>query len=135
VQTVAQKLTFPKIEPPTLLFAQSVLAVPAFLAYSAAFEGFGRYRFDAESVGGLVYQGLAASGLCYTLWFALLRRYPAGRIATVAFLTPIFGVAFGTLLKGEPLTWPLAVGGGLVGLGIYLVASGRSRPPTPVDAG
>lgn len=135
VQTVAQKLTFPRIAPPTLLFAQSVLAVPAFLAYSAAFEGFGRYQFTRDSVGGLLYQGFAASGLCYTLWFALLRRYPAGRIATVAFLTPIFGVAFATLLKGEPMTWPLAVGGGMVGLGIYLVASGRSTPPPPAEGG
>ncbi len=123
VQTIVQKLTFPRIEPPTLLFAQSVLAVPVFLIYSAAFEGFGRYEFTVNSVGGLLYQGLAASGLCYTLWFALLRRYPAGRVAAVAFLTPILGVALSTFLKGEPLTRPLVIAGGLVGLGIYLVAS------------
>jgi drug/metabolite transporter (DMT)-like permease len=127
VQTVAQKLTFPAIAPPTLLFAQAAVAVPIFLGYSLMAEGAGAYHFTAESVAGLLYQGLAASGLCYTLWFALLRRYPAGRVATVAFLTPLFGVALSTWLKAEPLTWPLAAGGGLVGLGIYLVASGGGR--------
>jgi drug/metabolite transporter (DMT)-like permease len=127
VQTVAQKLTFPVIAPPTLLFAQAVLAVPMFLGYSLLIEGSSAYHFTIESLGGLLYQGLAASGLCYTLWFALLRRYPAGRVATAAFLTPIFGIGLSTWLKGEPLTWPLLAGGALVGLGIYLVASGGRR--------
>ena len=52
----------------------------------------------------------------------LLRRYPAGRLAAVAFLTPLFGISIATLTVGEPFTMPLAVGSVLVGLGIYLVA-------------
>jgi drug/metabolite transporter (DMT)-like permease len=53
----------------------------------------------------------------------LLRRYPASRLAAVAFLTPLFGIALGTWLNGEAFTWPLGMGSALVGLGIYLVAS------------
>ncbi|HEX8202697.1 MAG TPA: DMT family transporter [Isosphaeraceae bacterium] len=126
VQTIAQKKTFPLIPPTTLLFAQSLLAIPLFLTYSAVVEGFGTYRFTPGAVGGLLYQGLAVSGLCFTTWMLLLRRYPAGRLATIAFLTPLFGVGLGHLTRGEALTWNLVVGGGLVGCGIFLVASDRA---------
>jgi drug/metabolite transporter (DMT)-like permease len=121
-QAIAQKKTFPIIPPTTLLLAQSSLAVPLSFAYSAIFEGVASYHFTLEAVLGLVYQGLFVSGVAFAVWMILLRRYPAGRLVTVAFLTPLFGIALGSLMRGEPFTWPLAVGGGLVGLGIYLVA-------------
>ena len=38
-QTIAQKMTFPVIPPATLLFAQYVVAIPIFLAYSLTIEG------------------------------------------------------------------------------------------------
>ena len=130
VQTVFQKWTFPRIPPATLLFLQTVAALPMFLVYSAAVEGFGSYRFTRPAVVGILFQGLIVSGLCFSMWMVLLRRYPAGQIATFAFLTPLFGVGFGSLLRGETLTWELLAGGALVGLGIYLAASagGRERP-------
>ncbi len=131
VQTIVQKLTFPHISPLTLLFAQTSLAMPAFFAMSGLLEGFSTYHFTIPSVSGLLFQGLFASALCYSLWFALLTRYPAGRLATLAFLAPFFGVGLSVLLKGEPLTASLAAGGALVGLGIYLVASAKAEQPAP----
>jgi drug/metabolite transporter (DMT)-like permease len=131
LQTIAQKLTFPKIPPLTLLFSQTFVAMPIFFALSARLEGSETYRFTPESVGGLLFQGLFASALCYSLWFSLLTRYPAGRLATLAFLSPFFGVGFSVLLKGEPLTASLGIGGALVALGIYLVASARAETPAP----
>jgi drug/metabolite transporter (DMT)-like permease len=132
-QTVAQKKTFPLIPPATLLFAQTVLSIPLFLAYSAAFEGFATYHFTPRAVRGVLYQGLAVSGICFTTWMILLRRYPASRLATVAFLTPLFGVGLGNLLRNEPLTWQLLGGGCLVGGGIYLVASDRASRVEDTD--
>ena len=38
-------------------------------------------------------------------------------------------------MRGEPLTWQLAVGGVLVGLGIYLVASGKAEADRRAQAG
>lgn len=133
VQTIAQKLTFPSIAPTTLLFYQTLLAIPLFFAYSAAFEGVSEYHFTQNAVWGLLYQGLAVSGLCFSIWFLLLKRYPASRLATLAFLSPFFGVLFGNLARGEPLTGPLLVGGVLVGLGIYLVATERAGREPRLD--
>ena len=125
-QTIAQKRTFPVIPPATLLFSQYVLAIPMFLAYSLAIEGASSYEFTTGAIWGLLFQGLAVSGVCFSTWFLLLRRYPANRITTLAFMTPLFGVGFGALFRGEPLRWELIAAGALVGLGIYLVTSDRA---------
>ncbi len=124
-QTIAQKLTFPRIPPRTLLFNQTVLALPIVAAWSLIGEGLESYHFTRPAVWGLLYQGLISSGVCFSLWMILLGRYQAGRLATIAFLTPIFGLSFANLFRGDPITPPLIIGGSLVGLGIYLVAGGR----------
>ena len=125
VQTIAQKKTFPLIAPPTLLFAQTLLAIPLVLLLSLVFEGLERYHFTQNALWGVLYQGVGVSGVCFSLWILLLKRYPAGRLATLSFLTPLFGFGLGHLTRGEPLTAGLTVGGCLVGLGLYLVASDR----------
>jgi drug/metabolite transporter (DMT)-like permease len=131
-QTILQKRTFPRIAGRTLVFAQTVVAIPLVGAWSLLFEGVSDYHFTRESVGGLLYQGLASSGICFSLWLILLGRYSVSRLATIAFLTPLFGITLGNILRGEPLTLNLVLGGGLVGLGIYLVASGRpTERPAP----
>jgi drug/metabolite transporter (DMT)-like permease len=133
VQTILQKKTFPKIAPATLLFGQTVLAIPIFLLVSGLIEGFGTYRFTPNACLGILYQGLAVSGLCFTVWMLLLKRYPAGKLATLAFLTPFFGVGLGGMMRGERLTLSLLAGGGLVALGIYMVASDRTVRHIPSD--
>jgi drug/metabolite transporter (DMT)-like permease len=135
-QTIAQKLTFPRIPARTLLFSQSIVALVLSAIYSILFEGASSYHFTPDAVWGVVYQGLFSSGICFSVWLILLSRYPASRLATIAFLTPFFGISLGSLMRGEPLTWQLAIGGVLVGLGIYLVASGKEEgavEPTPDD--
>lgn len=134
VQTIVQKKTFPWIPATTLLFSQTLVAAPLALGFSLAFEGGpSAFHFTAGVVWSLLYQGLAVSGACFALWLILLSRYPAGRLATIAFLTPLFGVALGSLARGEPLSAALAAGGCLVGLGIYLVASDRTAHAQPAD--
>lgn len=131
-QTIAQKLTFPRIPARTLMFSQSVVALVLASLWSARFEGASSFHFTTEAAWGVLYQGLATSGVCFSLWLILLSRYAASRLATIAFLTPFFGITLGSLIRGEPLTWPLALGGLLVGVGIYLVASGKAEVVAPV---
>jgi len=133
VQTIWQKTTFGRIAPATLLFNQSIVAIPVFLLYSGFAEGFETYRFTPRAVGALVYQGMAVSGFCFSVWMLLLKRYPAAQLATVAFMTPMFGVGFGTWLRNEPLTSGLVIGGLLVGFGIFMSSSDRAEHAKPGD--
>ena len=133
IQTILQKLTFPTIPPATLLFNQTVVALPVMLAVSGLVEGFATYQFTVESVAAVVFQGVAVSGFCFSIWLLLLGRYPATQLATAAFLTPMFGVGLGLWLRHEPLTGPLVVGGLLVGLGILLTSTDRAGHVPPAN--
>ncbi|MDM0046704.1 DMT family transporter [Variovorax dokdonensis] len=57
----------------------------------------------------------------YLAWMWMLRHYPATRISSFTFLTPLFALVFGVALLKEPLTLQLVLALCGVGLGILLV--------------
>jgi drug/metabolite transporter (DMT)-like permease len=57
----------------------------------------------------------------FVIWFALIARYSASRLSAFTFLTPLFGVAAGHLLLGDPLTPAFAAAVVLVAVGLLLV--------------
>ena len=57
----------------------------------------------------------------YLAWMWLLRNYPATRISSFTFLTPLFALVFGVLLLKEPLTAQLVLALAGVGIGVLLV--------------
>lgn len=80
-------------------------------------------------IGLLFYQTVWIASVTYIAWFWLIRYYPAARLASFIFLTPLLGVFAGGILLDEPLTIFLLVALTLVAIGIFLV----NRPaPLPV---
>ena len=80
-------------------------------------------HFTPLSIGSLLFQGLIVSFFSYLTWFWLLRRYLASNLAVFSFITPLFGVTFGVLLLGEPLSLNFVLGAVLVLLGVTLVSA------------
>ncbi|WP_245651163.1 DMT family transporter [Paramagnetospirillum marisnigri] len=104
----------------TLFYQLAVSAVALPLASLALGEA--GLRQPTPLVWGLLaFQVAGVAFASYLAWFWLITRYPATRLSAFSFLTPLFGMGFGAVLLGEPLTWPLMLGMGLVGSGIWLV--------------
>ena len=82
-------------------------------------------------LGMLAYQIIIVAFASYLTWFWLISRYPAGRLSSFSFLTPLFGLLAGALILGEPVTWALALALLLVALGIALV---NRAPPAPASS-
>jgi drug/metabolite transporter (DMT)-like permease len=104
----------------TLLY-QLIVSAPV-LALCA--EVFGERVVEEPSalaVGSLLYQTLLIVGVTYLAWFALIQRYSASRLSAFTFLTPLFGVAAGHLVLGDPITPPFALAVALVVAGLVLV--------------
>jgi drug/metabolite transporter (DMT)-like permease len=104
----------------TMLY-QLVVSVP--LLAIAAFI-FGERIVATPSpvaLGAVAYQAIWVVSVTYVAWFALVIRYSANRLSAFTFLTPLFGVAAGRLVLGEPLTAPFALAVALVALGLVLV--------------
>ena len=73
----------------------------------------------------LLYQSLIVAFASYLTWFWLLTRYLANRLSVFSFATPLFGVAFGHLVLGDPITPAFLAAAALVGAGILLVNAKR----------
>ncbi|PSJ42290.1 DMT family transporter [Allosphingosinicella deserti] len=75
---------------------------------------------------GLVYLGLLASAIAFTLYFGIIRAIGPARAAYSSVLIPIIAMALSTLF--EDYHWsPLAVAGGVLALAGLVIAL-RSRP-------
>jgi drug/metabolite transporter (DMT)-like permease len=55
------------------------------------------------------------------IWFFLVSHYSANRLSAFTFLTPLFGVAAGHFVLGEPMTPAFAAAVALVAGGLVLV--------------
>ncbi len=77
----------------------------------------------------IVFGSLAA----FSAYVWLLGNAPLSLTATYAYVNPVVAVILGALILGEPVTWPILLGGAVVVAGVGLVVSverpGSTRQP------
>lgn len=98
------------------------LAVASLIQFAAA-PAFGPFFREVTPlvVYTFAFQVFIVASVTFLVWFWLIRNYPAARLTSFTFLTPVFGVIFGGLLLDEPISWKLGLALVLVAVGIYLV--------------
>ncbi len=67
------------------------------------------------------FQVLVIISVGFTVWFYILKIYPASDMASFGFLAPVFGVLFSWLILGEHISATIIAALVLVAVGIYLV--------------
>ena len=82
--------------------------------------------------GSIAVQTVIGAFASYLTWMWLLRHYPATQMSSFTFLTPLFALAFGVMLLGEPLTLRLVLALAGVGLGIVMVNRRKAAPAADV---
>jgi len=75
----------------------------------------------AAALGWLAYQTFWVVSVTFAIWFAMVQRYSASRLSAFTFLTPLFGVASGHFVLGEPISWAFGLAVALVIAGLVLV--------------
>ncbi len=132
---VVRRSVLSEAPPAATLLYQLVVGFVILLAAAAATGQLGRVALTPVAWTSLLFQGVVISFASYLAWFWLLRRYLASRVSIFSFMTPIFGVTFGVVLLGEPLTPAFGGGALLVLLGVTLVSGAdllrRRAPPLP----
>lgn len=121
-----------RIAPEKTLIYQLGISAVVLPLLSLAFGERGVFAPSTLVWASLFYQTVVVATGAYLAWFWLIRRYPATRISSFSFLTPVMGVLAGILFLGEPLTVTIVVAMGLVGAGIWVAnrvegRAGRSR--------
>jgi drug/metabolite transporter (DMT)-like permease len=113
------------VSPEKVMLYQLVVSAPM-LALGALVTG-ERVTHAPSSIalGSLAYQTIWVVSVTFVIWFALIKNYSANRLSAFSFLTPLFGVAAGHLVLGEPLTIAFAAAVALVTGGLVLVNRGK----------
>jgi drug/metabolite transporter (DMT)-like permease len=104
----------------TLFYQVAVTALAAPLLSLALGESWG-FAYSARAWGSIALQTVIGAFASYLAWMWLLRHYPATRLSSFTFLTPLFALVFGVLLLNEPLTLQLVLALTGVAVGIVLV--------------
>ena len=109
-----------RISPEKTLVYQLVVSVPVLAAAAALFGERVTAVPGTTALSWLLYQVMVV-GVTFPFWFWLIQRYSATRVSAFTILTPLFGVAAGCLLLGEPFTVAFGIAVALVIAGLVLV--------------
>jgi drug/metabolite transporter (DMT)-like permease len=108
-----------------MMLYQLVVSAPIMAAAAWLFGEHIAQAPSALALGALAYQTIWVVSITFVIWYALVKRYSANRLSAFTFLAPLFGVAAGHLVLGEPLTLAFAAAVALVAGGLVLVNRGR----------
>ncbi len=83
--------------------ATLILLLPAGAAAPSA-------HYTTGALVAVAVLGILTSGFMYWISMSLMREIPASAVTSAAFMIPLFGVAWGGLFLGEPVTWGMVPG-------------------------
>lgn len=125
-----------KVSFATMTFYSHIIALPFAAAMMAAFEGDPLPKFlgaDWPILSAVLAYQVILMSLSLYWWRGLMERNPAYLVAPFALFVPVFGVLTGFLFLGEIPGRMAILGGGLVILGVGIIAlrqfqKGRTLP-------
>ena len=104
-----------------MMLYQLVVSAPIMAAAAWSFGDRIPHMPSTVALGALAYQTFWVVSITFVIWYALVKRYSANRLSAFTFLAPLFGVAAGHLVLGEPLTLAFLAAVALVAGGLVLV--------------
>ena len=117
---LARGSSFSRIKPEMQLLWMTLVSAPILIIISLFFGDLVR-DFRYIYIYGLLFQSIIVVAMGFIFWLWLLSIYPASGVASFAFLTPIFGMAFGWLILKEQFSSNVIIAAMLVIIGIYLI--------------
>jgi drug/metabolite transporter (DMT)-like permease len=113
----------------TLFYQVAVTAALAPLLSLALGETWS-FRYSTWAWTSLALQTAIGAFASYLAWMWMLRHYPATRLSSFTFLTPLFALVLGVVWLGEPLTLQLVLALTGVAVGIVLVNRKPAQAPS-----
>jgi len=97
-----------------------LVAMPFFALAALLLEPNMSIDRSSRALGSIAYLGFLGTGVGFTLYYYLLKRVSASRIALISLVTPIAALSVGSWLNKEPLVTEVWIGAGIVCFGLLL---------------
>ena len=111
------------------LYMSAVVLIPA----GVLLEGTADTEWTLGLLVPLAYAAIPANAITFSLMATVVQRATPTQASATAYLIPGFGVFFGWLIRDERLGVAELVGGGLVVVGVYLLATSAARTAVTQD--
>ncbi|MEC5422918.1 DMT family transporter [Virgibacillus sp. C22-A2] len=82
---------------------------------------------NVHSIYYILFTGVLASALCFTVWFLILSLIDMVTATISTLLVPMFGLVFSSLLLNEKMSAGVAVGSGMIIAGILIAQITKKR--------
>lgn len=103
-----------------------LFSVPVYLASWYAFDGQWPKQLPDKAILSIAYLGLIATTIGFSLYYYVLTRLPATRVAMITLVTPLLSLWVGHSINQEHISKKIIVGTGLIILALVLQSfSGR----------
>jgi len=79
---------------------------------------------STRTIGSIAYLALFGSVLGFALYYYVLKKVQATRVAMIALITPVTALALGNMFNGEPLSMQVVLGAALILSGLTLFETG-----------
>lgn len=112
----------------------AMLAAPQLLLASYLIEGPQWHQLvEATWISwiALLFQAIVIAIFTYWIWYNMMRRYPVNQVMPFTLLLPMIGVAAGAIMRGEPITWQMIVGGLATVAGVGIIVLRRPAVAAP----
>lgn len=98
-----------------------LIATPLYLLTWFIRDGHWPQVIPAQAMWSIIYLGVIATGIGFSLYFYILKHMPASQVALLTLLTPVLALWFGALFNHEVVGVSAWVGSGLIlfGMSIY----------------
>jgi len=93
-------------------------------------RGFDWRVVSPASLAALGYLTMFGSIIAFSAYVFLLRRAPASRVSTHAYVNPLIAVSLGVAVAGEPVTMSIITASVVIAAGVALVLSARHNRST-----
>lgn len=90
------------------------LALPAYLITWAMVDGHWPETISTVNMAAIVYLGMIATTIGFSLYYYLLTHLSAVRVALISLMTPMLALMLGHLVNREPLTEQIITGASLI---------------------
>ncbi|WP_166829524.1 DMT family transporter [Thalassoroseus pseudoceratinae] len=126
VKVIYTKHAVMNAEPTAVMFWHDIIGAMLFFVCSPLVENVHLPSLieavqNPVTLTALLYQGVVVGGFCFGVQAVLLTRYTAAQVAIYSVATPLFGIFFAYLFRGDPLSPWLILSGISVATGIAII--------------
>lgn len=114
---------FSAVSPIMLVGVQLVMSAAVLLPFALLVEGAGDTDWSLGLLVPVLYAGIPANAVTFTLMATVVRRATPTQAAASAYMIPLFGVFFGWLIRDEVLGRVELIGGTLIVVGVSIVVT------------